>query len=248
LCPLNGYYTWTAPVEAAEKERMMFKDTDAFSGFSVNDREKAKQFYGDTLGLAVSEENGLLMLQLAGGARVLIYPKGDHTPASFTILNFRVGDIEKAVDELTGRGVRFERYPGMEADERGIVRDPSGPNIAWFTDPAGNIISVLQDSWRFSVIARMWRGAVRLEDAEEYVEYIRATGLREYTSTPGNRGAWILHRPLAELREVVTFSLWESIEAVRRFAGEDESRAVFYPEDDRFLVERSLTVDHYEVA
>jgi heme-degrading monooxygenase HmoA len=97
------------------------------------------------------------------------------------------------------------------------------------------------------MIARIWRGAVRPEDAEEYVEYIRVTGLTEYRSTAGNLGAWMLHRRVEELTEVVTFSLWESIEAVRRFAGEDESRAVFYPEDDRFLVERSLTVDHYEV-
>jgi catechol 2,3-dioxygenase-like lactoylglutathione lyase family enzyme len=123
----------------------MFKDTEGFSGFAVNDLQKASQFYGETLGLEVSEQNDLLILHLAGGTRVLVYPKSDHTPASFTILNFRVDDIEKAVDELAARGVRFERYPGMEADDRGIVRDPRGPNIAWFTDPAGNIISVLQD-------------------------------------------------------------------------------------------------------
>ncbi|MEU4211032.1 VOC family protein [Streptomyces sp. NPDC026206] len=122
----------------------MFKNTKAFSGFSVDDTEKAKRFYGETLGLEVSEEFGLLKLRLAGGTEVLVYPKADHTPASFTILNFPVDDIEAAVDELGRRGVRFERYPGMDADEKGIFRG-GGPFIAWFTDPAGNVISVLQE-------------------------------------------------------------------------------------------------------
>ncbi|PZG25548.1 glyoxalase [Spongiactinospora gelatinilytica] len=121
----------------------MFKNTNAFSGFSVNDIEQARRFYGETLGLDVSEEYGLLTLRLGSGANVLIYPKPGHTPATFTILNFPVDDIEAAIDELTGRGVTFERYPGMEQDERGVMR-AGGPYIAWFKDPAGNVLSVLQ--------------------------------------------------------------------------------------------------------
>jgi heme-degrading monooxygenase HmoA len=97
------------------------------------------------------------------------------------------------------------------------------------------------------VIARIWRGVVRSEDAAEYVEYVRQTGIEHYRSTPGNAGAWTLHRPNGELTEIVTFSLWESMDAVRAFAGDDPSRAVYYPEDDRFLVERGPTVDHFEV-
>jgi predicted enzyme related to lactoylglutathione lyase len=123
----------------------MFKDTKAFSGFSVDDIPKAKTFYGDTLGLAVSEENGMLQLHLAGGGEIIVYPKPNHAPASFTILNFAVDDIETAADELAERGVSFERYDGMDADERGIHRAGPGPAIAWFTDPAGNILSVLQE-------------------------------------------------------------------------------------------------------
>jgi predicted enzyme related to lactoylglutathione lyase len=122
----------------------MFANSKAFSGFAVNDLEKAKQFYGETLGLEVTEEFGLVTLHLAGGTNVLIYPKEDHTPATFTILNFPVDDIEAAVDELTKRGVQFERYPGMPQDDRGIMRE-AGPYIAWFTDPAGNVLSVLQE-------------------------------------------------------------------------------------------------------
>jgi heme-degrading monooxygenase HmoA len=97
------------------------------------------------------------------------------------------------------------------------------------------------------VIARIWRGAVRSEDTVEYVEYVRETGIDHYRSTPGNLGAWILHRAVGERTEIVTFSLWESMDAVRAFAGDEPSRAVYYPEDDRFLVERGLTVEHYEV-
>jgi len=97
------------------------------------------------------------------------------------------------------------------------------------------------------VIARIWRGVVRTEDADEYVAYVRDTGIEHYRSTPGNVGAWILHRPIDGLTEIVTFSLWEDMDAVRAFAGDDPSRAVYYPEDDRFLVERSSIVDHYEV-
>lgn len=123
----------------------MFKDTRAFSGFAVPDIDAAKRFYGDTLGLEVTEENGLLDLHIAGGTRILIYPKPDHVPATYTILNFPVANIEDAVDRLTERGVKFERYEDFEQDERGIFRE-AGPDIAWFTDPAGNILSVLEDS------------------------------------------------------------------------------------------------------
>lgn len=125
----------------------MFKNSKAFSGFSVNEIQKAKQFYGQTLGLDVSEEHGVLTLHLASGANVLIYPKASHTPASFTVLNFPVGNLEQAVDDLTKRGVRFERYdtPDIKTDEKGIHRG-EGPDIAWFKDPAGNILSVLKSS------------------------------------------------------------------------------------------------------
>ena len=123
----------------------MFGKTRAFSGFSVNDVQSAKRFYSETLGLEVTEANGLLRLHLAGGAEVIAYPKGDqHTPATFTILNFQVEDIDTAVDELARRGVEFQRYPGLEVDEKGVFRG-GGPFIAWFTDPAGNILSVLQE-------------------------------------------------------------------------------------------------------
>ena len=124
----------------------MFKDSKAFSGFSVNDIHKAKDFYGKTLGLEVSEAHGLLNLHLAGGTKVLIYPKPNHAPASFTILNFPVDNIEKAVDQLTKKGVRFERYEGdLKTDAKGVFRG-GGPLIAWFKDPAGNILSVLEES------------------------------------------------------------------------------------------------------
>ncbi|MFE1234208.1 VOC family protein [Streptomyces sp. NPDC058745] len=127
----------------------MFGRTKAFSGFSVNDLGEARRFYGDTLGLQV-EETGegdmrMLTLTLGSGARVFVYPKDDHTPAGFTILNFPVDDIDAAVAELERRGVTFERYPGFEADDKGVVRDERGPAIAWFTDPAGNVLSVLQE-------------------------------------------------------------------------------------------------------
>ncbi|MEU5859892.1 MULTISPECIES: VOC family protein [unclassified Nonomuraea] len=122
----------------------MFGKTKAFSGFSVNDLAAAKAFYGDTLGLEVSESNGLLTLHITGGTDILIYPKPDHVPATFTILNFPVENIEQAVDDLTSRGVRFQRYDHLKTDEKGIFRG-GGPLIAWFTDPSGNILSVLQD-------------------------------------------------------------------------------------------------------
>ena len=124
----------------------MFRNTKAFSGFSVNDIPKAKQFYGETLGLEVSETHGLLNLHLAGGTTVLVYPKPNHLPATFTILNFPVADIEEAVDQLTRKGVRFERYDGdLKTDDKGIFRG-GGPLIAWFKDPAGNVLSVLEES------------------------------------------------------------------------------------------------------
>lgn len=126
----------------------MFESTRAFSGFSVDDIERAKAFYGETLGLKLSEdaEFGLLFLHIAGERDTLIYPKPDHTPATFTILNFPVDDIEKAVDDLAERGVELERYEGseMETDEKGIFRG-GGPLIAWFKDPAGNVLSVIQN-------------------------------------------------------------------------------------------------------
>jgi catechol 2,3-dioxygenase-like lactoylglutathione lyase family enzyme len=121
----------------------MFANTKAFSGFAVDDVEKAREFYGETLGLETSEEHGLLTLHLAGDRPTLVYPKPDHTPADYTILNFPVDDIDEAVEALSGRGVQLERYDGMEQDEKGIMR-AGGPYIAWFKDPAGNVLSVLQ--------------------------------------------------------------------------------------------------------
>jgi catechol 2,3-dioxygenase-like lactoylglutathione lyase family enzyme len=118
--------------------------TKAFSGFAVPDLKEARAFYEGTLGLRVSEEHDLLTLHLAGDRDTLVYPKPDHVPATYTILNFSVDDVEAAVDELEKRGVHFERYEGFDQDERGISRDPNGPPIAWFKDPAGNILSVLE--------------------------------------------------------------------------------------------------------
>jgi catechol 2,3-dioxygenase-like lactoylglutathione lyase family enzyme len=124
---------------------MSLSNSTAFSGFAVPDTAAARAFYADTLGLEVTEEYGLLTLHLNGGERpTLIYPKPDHAPAAYTILNFKVDDIEAAVDALAARGVEFERYDGMEQDERAIHRG-GGPYIAWFKDPAGNILSVLQE-------------------------------------------------------------------------------------------------------
>lgn len=124
----------------------MFKDSYAFSGFSVDNLEKAKAFYGMTLGLEVSEENGMLTMHLNGGGTVLIYGKDTHEPATFTILNFPVDDIDAAADELMSHGVTFEIYESMHQDEKGIARGKAanmGPDIAWFKDPAGNILSIL---------------------------------------------------------------------------------------------------------
>jgi predicted enzyme related to lactoylglutathione lyase len=124
----------------------MFANTKATNGFAVDDIEAAKQFYGETLGLGVtvlSEEFGVTSIQLAGGRDTVVYAKADFTPATYTILNFEVDDIDAAVDELVAKGISLERYDGFEQDEKGIARGP-GPSIAWFKDPAGNILSVLQ--------------------------------------------------------------------------------------------------------
>ena len=127
----------------------MLKESKAFSGFSVNDIQKAKDFYGRTLGLQVSESHGLLTLQLAGGNKVLIYPKVNHAPATFTVLNFPVENVDESVDELAKRGVRFEIYDesDIKTDEKGIMRG-NGPTIAWFKDPAGNVLSVIEETPR----------------------------------------------------------------------------------------------------
>jgi predicted enzyme related to lactoylglutathione lyase len=123
----------------------MFKNTKAFSGFAVPDIEAAQRFYGETLGIETSVDYGILTLHLDGGARpTIVYPKPDHEPAVYTILNFSVDDIDAAVDALTGRGVELLRYDDMPQDERGIMRE-EGPCIAWFADPAGNVLSVLQE-------------------------------------------------------------------------------------------------------
>ena len=123
----------------------MLATSPAFSGFSVDDIPAARAFYADTLGLEATEDNGMLTLHLAGNRPTLVYPKPDHQPATFTILNFPVPDVPAAVAELTVRGVRFERYEGtpLETDEQGVFRG-GGPLIAWFTDPAGNVLSVIE--------------------------------------------------------------------------------------------------------
>jgi len=121
----------------------MLGDSKAFSGFAVDDLEKAKAFYEDVLGLKTSEEHGLMTLHLAGDRDTLVYPKPDHEPASYTILNFPVEDIDAAVDALMERGVAFEIYEDSGQDEKGVMRQ-HGPPIAWFRDPAGNILSILQ--------------------------------------------------------------------------------------------------------
>jgi predicted enzyme related to lactoylglutathione lyase len=124
----------------------MFKHTKAFSGFSVNDIQKAKEFYGNMLGLEIKEGiMGILELHIEGNNPVIVYPKPNHEPATFTILNFPVDNIDKAVDALIEKGVVFEQYGGdIKTDEKGISRNNGGPNIAWFKDPAGNILSVLE--------------------------------------------------------------------------------------------------------
>jgi catechol 2,3-dioxygenase-like lactoylglutathione lyase family enzyme len=121
----------------------MLGSSAAFSGMSSNDIEAAKRFYGETLGVDVSEDHGILNLKLAGGQRVIVYPKDNHEPATFTVLNFEVSDIDAAVDDLVAKGVVFERYEGAGQDAKGIAREYPPP-IAWFKDPAGNILSVIQ--------------------------------------------------------------------------------------------------------
>jgi catechol 2,3-dioxygenase-like lactoylglutathione lyase family enzyme len=123
----------------------MFAAAKPFGSFAVDDLAAARKFYGETLGLRMSEEGGPLVLHLADDQRILVYPKPDHTPASFTILNFPVDDIDQAVDELTARGVPIQRYEGFQTDARGIYRG-QGHSIAWFTDPAGNVLSVIQEA------------------------------------------------------------------------------------------------------
>lgn len=122
----------------------LFEPRRAFSGFAVPDIDTARRFYGETLGLPVTERDGLLALHVGGGEDVLVYPKPDFAPATYTILNFLVDDIEQAVDALKSRGVEFLRYEGFDQDDRGISRNPHGPAIAWFADPAGNILSVIE--------------------------------------------------------------------------------------------------------
>jgi catechol 2,3-dioxygenase-like lactoylglutathione lyase family enzyme len=125
----------------------MLGESPAYSGFAVDDLAKAREFYGETLGVKTSvldEANGLMSLHLGGGRNTLVYVKPDHEPAAYTILNFPVDDIDKVVDELASRGVKFERYEEFDQDEKGIARGP-GPSIAWFKDPAGNILSILKE-------------------------------------------------------------------------------------------------------
>lgn len=123
----------------------MFRNTKAFSSFSVNDLKKTKKFYDETLGLEVAETKEGLELRIAGSLNVFVYPKPNHTPASFTVLNFPVNDIDEAVDQLKKLGIQFEQYEGqIKTDQKGIFRGHPGPQIAWFKDPAGNILSVLQ--------------------------------------------------------------------------------------------------------
>lgn len=126
----------------------MLKDTRALSGFSVNDMQKAKEFYNGTLGIEVSENDmGIMTLKIAGGTNIIVYPKPNHEPATFTILNFQVEDVDKTVDELAKAGITFEQYDfgEIKTDEKGIMRgNGHGPDIAWFKDPAGNILSVLK--------------------------------------------------------------------------------------------------------
>ncbi|HEV8590995.1 MAG TPA: VOC family protein [Pyrinomonadaceae bacterium] len=140
-----------AKAQTKQSEGSFLKDSQAFSGFSVSDISKAKEFYGETLGLEVNEDKGMgiLILKLAGGNDVFVYPKDNHEPATFTILNFPVDDIDEAVDELSGTGITFEHYSELNTDEKGISRGDGGSKgpvgIAWFKDPAGNILSLIQE-------------------------------------------------------------------------------------------------------
>jgi catechol 2,3-dioxygenase-like lactoylglutathione lyase family enzyme len=136
----------TAASPGRKKASNIFKEAKSFSSFSVNDLQSAKEFYEQTLGLHISESPEGLEIHTDDNI-VFLYPKPNHTPASFTVLNFKVDDIEDAVDELISLGVRLEHYdlPDIKTDERGIARGPKGPVIAWFKDPAGNILSVLEE-------------------------------------------------------------------------------------------------------
>ena len=146
----DGNYVQVIQLSAAYRaarraqEAALFQATEPYSGFAVRDVAAAKRFYGETLGMHVSEASGLLWLHLREGTSVVVYPKPDHRPASFTILNFPVADLDAAVDELSRRGVTFERYDGFDLDEKGIFRG-EGPDIAWFEDPDGNVLAVLQE-------------------------------------------------------------------------------------------------------
>ena len=127
----------------------MFEDSEPFSGFSVDDIPAAKAFYTDVMEMTVGEDNGMLQLQIRPEVAVLVYPSPNHRPASYTVLNFPVTDIDAAVDELVRRGVRIERYDGMPHDDKGVLRGRAagmGPDVAWFQDPAGNVLSVLQSA------------------------------------------------------------------------------------------------------
>jgi catechol 2,3-dioxygenase-like lactoylglutathione lyase family enzyme len=127
----------------------VFENSQPFSGFSVDDIEAARRFYSDVLEQEVSDTNGMLQLQIRPDVAVLVYPSETHRPGSFTVLNFPVDDIDAAVEHLSSRGVRFERYEGMPQDDKGVLRglaNDRGPDIAWFTDPAGNVLSILQQS------------------------------------------------------------------------------------------------------
>jgi len=128
----------------------MFKHIKAFSGYSVNDIQKAREFYANTLGLVVKDNPmGIIELHVEGSNPIILYPKPNHVPATYTVLNFPVPDVDKAVDELTQKGVAFEQYGGdIKTDGKGISRDNGGPTIAWFKDPAGNILSVLEETRR----------------------------------------------------------------------------------------------------
>ncbi len=125
----------------------MLSGTRTFSSFSATDLDAEKRFYGETLGVDLTEEHGMLMLHLGEGREAVVYPKPDHTPATFTVLNFQVDDLDREVDDLTAKGVTFERYAQFDQDERGIASDGDGgmPRIAWFTDPAGNILSLVEE-------------------------------------------------------------------------------------------------------
>jgi predicted enzyme related to lactoylglutathione lyase len=146
LAALQCRFPVNAFDESVYQEKTMLNKHRPFSGFSVNDIAKAMEFYGRTLGLKVSQSGQIMTIHLNGGTDVLVYPKPNHTPATFTILNFPVGSVDATVDELAKRGVRFEIYsqPDIKTDAKGICRNPGGPVIAWFKDPAGNILSVLE--------------------------------------------------------------------------------------------------------